>query len=59
MGVTAGFREGRAVFKNNDIAQVRTVTETSLFYMTAGECAVTETVGVAFHEALAFLFTSD
>ena len=28
--VTAGFREGKAVFKNNDIAQVRAVTDTEL-----------------------------
>jgi hypothetical protein len=28
--VTAGFREGKSVFKNNDIAQVRAVTDTEL-----------------------------
>jgi hypothetical protein len=28
--VTAGFREGKNVFKNNDIAQVREVTDTEL-----------------------------
>jgi hypothetical protein len=28
--VTAGFREGKNVFKNNDVAQVREVTETEL-----------------------------
>jgi hypothetical protein len=28
--VTAGFREGRNVFKNNDVAQVREVTKTEL-----------------------------
>ena len=28
--VTAGFREGKNVFKNNDVAQVREVTDTEL-----------------------------
>src|SRR5260370_26320174 len=28
--VTAGFREGKNVFKNNDIAEVRQVTDTEL-----------------------------
>ena len=27
--VTAGFREGKNVFKNNDVAQVREITRTS------------------------------
>ena len=35
--VTGGFREGKNVFKDNDIAEVREITDTSC--MTAGECA--------------------
>ena len=38
--VTGGFREGKNVFKNNDIAQVRESPVPSLSCMTAGECAV-------------------
>jgi len=38
--VTGEFREGKNVFKNNDIAQVRESPVPGLSCMTAGECAV-------------------
>jgi hypothetical protein len=37
---TAGFREGKNVFKNNDIAEVREITDTEPSYVTTGECAL-------------------
>jgi hypothetical protein len=37
--VTAGFREGKNVFKNNDIVELQEVTDTELVPMTGDECA--------------------
>ena len=37
--VTAGFREGKNVFKNNEIAEVREVTDTELVHAQQGSVA--------------------
>jgi hypothetical protein len=39
--VTGGFREGKNVFKNNDVARGGKSQIRSLFYMTAGGCGET------------------
>ena len=39
--VTAGFREGKNVFKNNDIVEVQHVTDSELVLNDADQCAVT------------------